>query len=371
MNGIGELVGKILWKISGPGSFTKYQTNWPIDFSERNKEEVNTLFSLKKIDDHPFYVMRYDGDYGLDAYLKKGTGILKDRWSAKWSCNCFAVKNSDNKCMMGRNFDFVKGPLLLLYTSPPGRNASVSMVNINLLGYSLKENLEGESTERKRNLLFAPYIPFDGMNEYGVTIGEMTVFGVKSLISSEKVTITSLELIRIVLDYAKTVKEAVELIKRYNIYFPFRQTLHYLIADPSGDSVIIEFIDGQMQVVPRNNESFQIATNTLAYGNDEVFKKKFDQYRYTGKIHNDQMGKSYYRYAVAREFLEKYSLGMNSNDAMQLLKKMADVYEHMLLSPCPNQWSIVYDMHSGEIQIAVGRKYNQIKNFKLKLKDNE
>lgn len=34
--------------------------------------EIRTLVSLKKVDDHPMYTMTYYGDYGFDEFLKTG-----------------------------------------------------------------------------------------------------------------------------------------------------------------------------------------------------------------------------------------------------------------------------------------------------------
>ena len=70
--------------------------------------------------------------------------------------------------------------------------------------------------------------------------------------------------IRLVLDNAATVEEAVELLRNNNIYFSRDIECHYLIADASGHSVIVEFYDSELQVVEPEND-YQIASNFIAY----------------------------------------------------------------------------------------------------------
>lgn len=53
----------------------------------------------------------------------------------------------------------------------------------------------------------------------------------------------------LVLDKAATVEEAIELLKQYNIYFSGGIECHYLIADASGHSVIVEYVNQELCVV--------------------------------------------------------------------------------------------------------------------------
>lgn len=58
---------------------------------------------------------------------------------------------------------------LLIHTAPDDGCESVSMVNLEHMGYG-SENYPDEFIARMA-LLFAPYCPVDGMNEKGVAIG--------------------------------------------------------------------------------------------------------------------------------------------------------------------------------------------------------
>ena len=61
---------------------------------------------------------------------------------------------------------------------------------------------------------------------------------------AKKVTLDSLEIIRLLLDNATEVDEALAFFDDYNIDWGSGPPVHYLIADASGDSAVVELIDG-------------------------------------------------------------------------------------------------------------------------------
>lgn len=62
------------------------------------------------------------------------------------------------------------------------------------------------------------------------------------------------------LSKCKTVKEAVDFLKDYNISSGFNDYL--LFADVSGDSIVIEWIDDKMKIIVKEEDkNYQIATN--------------------------------------------------------------------------------------------------------------
>ena len=56
----------------------------------------------------------------------------------------------------------------------------------------------------------------------------------------DNITLNTTTAIRLVLDKAATVEEAIELLKQYNIYFSWDIKCHYLIADAGGQSAEYE-----------------------------------------------------------------------------------------------------------------------------------
>ena len=228
-------------------------------------DAARTLASLARIDDYPLYVMRYYGDYGFASYLqnvdRREASRLSGVEAPTWGCTTFAALNGDGEYLLGRNFDWYNHMALLVYTDPSDGYASVSMVDLSYLDF-----VPGDTSESNmRQLLRAPYWPFDGMNEAGVAVGMMAVPHAEGGDDPAKPTIGSLAAIRLVLDYAQDVAEAVTLLSGYNVDFGGGPPVHYLVSDANLESVVIEFVDHEMKVFPCD-QPWQVATNFVITG---------------------------------------------------------------------------------------------------------
>lgn len=258
------------------------------------RHELKTLSTLKE-EDVGVYSMIYDGDYGFDEFLEigaksdadieafvtkrllKGISIAFNVSDA--GCTAFVSKNEEGDIIYARNFDFLYAPFLQVYTVPDNGYASVSTVNLSFAGYG-EDNLPSSGISFNNFLtLAAPYLPFDGMNEKGVCIALLAVPEVQMTDDPDKVTLNTTTAIRLVLDKAASVDEAVELLKKYNIYFSGDVTCHFLLADAAGKSVIVEYYDGGLQVVESDTD-YQIASNFVAYQGLNIGEgfTEFDRY---------------------------------------------------------------------------------------------
>ncbi|MGD8466330.1 MAG: hypothetical protein PVI09_20930, partial [Anaerolineae bacterium] len=143
--------------------------------------QISTLSSLQQVDDYPLYVMHYQGDYeSLVAQWqdRARVDVMEPAASlAGWACSLFAALGDEGAMLYGRNFDWRFSPGLLLFTEPPDGYASVSMVDIEYLGFGAgnAENLADREPEDLQDLLYAPWLPFDGMNETGLAVGMAAV----------------------------------------------------------------------------------------------------------------------------------------------------------------------------------------------------
>ncbi|MEE0866663.1 MAG: C45 family peptidase [Clostridia bacterium] len=311
------------------------------------RNELKTLFSLKKLDDYGMYSMKYSADYGFDEFLKQGAKSDKDieafvtkrllkglpiKISVTDSgCTAFVVKNEDSDIIFARNFDFEYAPSMQLYTNPDNGYSSVSTVNLAFSGYS-KENLPANGISFNNFLtLAAPYLPFDGMNEKGVTMALLAVPEVQIKNDTNKITLNTTTAIRLVLDKAANVDEAIELLKKYNIYFSGDVYCHYLIADGSGKSVIVEYYDNELQVI-ENNKEYQIASNFIAY-NDLNIGEGYTEFD---------------RYDKVKQKIEENQNYLPNEDAVKLLNEIG-VYDFDGSDRL--QWSVIYNItkHSGKI----------------------
>jgi len=308
-----------------------------------DRSPLRSLLTFRQVDDYPLYVMHLYGDYHFDNWLETGTQAdaavpFGPRPTAeRWACTCFSAFGQPGQSILGRNFDWYTHPTLLLFTHPRHGYDSVSMVDISYLGFDTDE----PSWSDRLRLLDAPYWPFDGLNERGLAVGMMAVPSAQAGNDSGKVTIDSLAAIRLLLDKAQSVDEALSLLGKYNIDWASGPPLHYLIADARGNSAVVEFVDGEMKVL-RSERPWQVATNFVLSGySPERARLQCD------------------RYATAYETLEQAQGRLSQDEAMALL---ADVSQPSTI------WSVVYDMKSGQIAVAMGHDYVQVHRFELGMK---
>jgi hypothetical protein len=299
-------------------------------------DDAETLQSLEKVDNYPFFVMHYTGDYEYPQLS------LSSQQKPQFACSLFANLREVDDLFYGRNFDWDYSPALLLFTDPSDGYASVSMVDLTFLGINPVDSssLQDLPLTERTELLTAPSMPFDGMNEYGLTIGMAAVpdeFQDDASFDSSRPTIGSIGIIREVLDHARNVEEAVTIFQGFNIDFRGGPPIHYLIADPSGRAILIEFYQGEM-VLLYNDSPWHIATNHL---------------RCTAEGDGGCM-----RYRTLALRLSQAQDPLDSIHAMQLLSAV---------DQDNTQWSSVYDMTSGDVHIAIGRNYETIYNFHLDL----
>ena len=306
--------------------------------AEHSDPILETLGSLEQVDDYPLYTMHYVGPYqrARDLATDESTRAAK---SPAWGCSLFTTFADPENGLFGRNFDWQYSPALLLFTDPPDGYASVSMVDIAYLGFGDEKavGITDLPAEERRALLDAPFLPFDGMNEQGLTIGMAAVSPGNMVPDSDKETIGSLGIIRQMLDRAATVDEAIAIMEDYNVDMGDGPPIHYLIADARGDAALVEYYKGEMVVTP-NESSWHLATNFLRAQADE-----------TGSH-------SCWRYDTIGERMAETDGNLSTQDAMDLL---ADVSQ-------PNtEWSIVYGIDSGDISVVMGREYENAHTFRL------
>jgi len=322
--------------------------------------ELRSLASLKVIDDYPMYRMTYYGDYGFDEFLK--SGAKSDRDIEKFvtkrllkglpininvtgaGCTAFVTKNDKGDTIFARNFDFTYTPSLQLWTNPKNGYASISTVNLSFAGYS-KDNLPLPIKMKSFLALAAPYLPFDGMNEKGVSIALLAVPEAHLRTDDNKITLNTTTAIRLVLDKAANVDEAIEILRKYNIYFSGDIECHYLIADSSGKSVIVEYWNGELQVV-KSDKSYQIASNFIAYNGLNI-----------GEGYTE-----FERYDAVKKAIEENHGSLTQEQTIDLLAQVG-VYE--TTGEDKLQWSVVYNLTDLDGYCFVNRKKENVKEFKL------
>lgn len=322
----------------------------PADGAEGfSAEQVATLGSLEKVDDYPLYTMHYYGPYDEASTLGGGdwtttapaAGASVTATQPAWACSLFAALGDADSMVYGRNFDWQFSPAVLLFTDPPDGYASVSMVDIAYLGFD--QDTAAAVTDlplaERGALLEAPFWPFDGMNQRGLAVGMAAVPPGQPPPDPNKDRIGLLVVIREILDHAATADEAAVILQSYNIDMEGGPDIHYLIADPSGRSILIEFYAGETVIIP-NETPWQLATNFLRASVSEPAEA------------------GCWRYDKVSRQLEEAEGRLGPAEALDLLSEV---------SVAGTQWSVTYQMSTLTVSVVMDRRYSSPHTFPLGL----
>ena len=293
---------------------------------------------VTQIDDYPLFTLHYSTDYKFDEYLKTGyipRYTFNNSSSKYFSCTCFSAFG-ENSRLFSRNYDWAKhATYFIVFTDPLNGYSSVSTVDLSFFNYNHSESPAFSDNQNTLRLL--PYFPFDGMNEKGVAVGMNALSSANSPYDPNKVTIGELQMIRLVLDYASSTTEAISLIQQYNIRVE-EPPIHYLIADSSGHSVIIEFVNGEM-ITMENTNPWQVTTNFIITG--------------SAAPHNAPC----WRYSTTYETLSTNNGVSSESDVVNLLQSV---------SVSGTRWSNVFNLKTGGMQITIGRNYENPHRFSIR-----
>lgn len=292
-----------------------------------------TLASLRQVDDHPLFTMTYYGAYDLNLPETP----VADQTTPGWACSLFVTFADPAQPIFARNFDWQQAPALLLFTDPPNGYASVSMVDISYLGYDESSLDKLQSFAGQQDLLYAPRIPFDGMNEHGLVVGMAAVDPTAIPNDPRKPTIGSLRIIRLMLDRARTVGEALAVFQQYNVDFSGGPPIHYLVADQEGQSAVIEYKEGELRVT-HSDGPWQVATNFYLADSTAAQRQADRRYNRLDTMLTEATGQASF------------------SEAMTML---ADVAQHH------TRWSIVYGIKSGAVWLATSKRYETVHEFQL------
>ena len=233
--------------------------------------ELTTLASFQKLSDRDeahrdgaVYQINFSGDYSFDEFLSQGgasndaelisfitrsitKGIIPMHIkTSSIACSAFTADTQSGDRVFGRNYDFSATNTAIDYTNPgEGRHASYSTIDLSFLGLDADKDVE--TIGQKFLTLAAPYVPLDGINDAGVACGIFMSYqgegkGTPTDTQTDRPDITSTTLLRLILDYADSVEDAVALAQQYDLHDSASSCFHYMVADSTGRSAILEWV---------------------------------------------------------------------------------------------------------------------------------
>lgn len=326
-------------------------------------ERVNRITPTSEIQEleEGLSAVRYDGDSGFDEFLAQG-GASSDREVVEYlanhllsgtdlgdllggifGCSTIAVQSPEGDALFGRNFDWENCEAMVVEFHPENGYASLSTVNMDFI----TENVGGGMVGRALRLdevktLAALYAPLDGMNEAGLAVS-VNMIQDSAVIeqNTDKPDLTTTTAIRLLLDRAGSVEEALELLDSYDLHSSMGMMVHFAIADSTGRSVAVEYVDKE-----------RIVTETPVLTNF---------YLAEGEKQGIGTEQSHERYDILMNQLEETpQMGMEEvRDALDSVSK--DNFGEF----ASTEWSVVMNLSAGEARYYHRETYSQNYTFRL------
>ena len=245
---------------------------------------VKGAMSTEKIDDGLYYI-EYKGDDGFDALMEKGGFETADQLAsyameflskghykpevktgnANFGCSALTVKTPDGGVLMGRNFDFPSAVGVIMHTIPDRGYESITTFNVEFYGFG--EDYKPEGFANQYLALAGLFLALDGINEKGFAMADLMAGD--SIVTNQRTNkpdLTTTGAIRYLLNNAANVDEALDLLKGIDMHSDIGSAHHFAMADASGKSVVVEYVDNQMVVV----ESPAVANHYLCEAKHNV-----------------------------------------------------------------------------------------------------
>ncbi len=321
------------------------------------REEIATILSIKQIDDYGLYEIHVQNDYVLDELVAAGgastdseltgfligeilNGLPLEFNVPDFGCSTFQVKNEQGEWIFARNYDLDPVPSMVVFTEPEDGYKSIAIANANVIGV---EANQGDLTLMQKAMsLAAPYAMMDGMNEAGLSIGVLLIKDEATNQVSDKPDLTTTSMMRLVLDKAANVEEAIALFEAYDMHASANASYHFQVVDSNGNSAVIEYVDNEISVIRKNEGEHQYLTNFLI--TEEVYG----------------FGKGHDRYEVLETTINEKDGIMNEDEAMDLLKAVSQTD-----GDSTTQWSAVYNNTNKTVQIAINNNFDTIYEYSL------
>ena len=286
--------------------------------------------------------VRYEGDYGFDEFLSGG-GASSDRdvigyltenlpggldlgfLGEVFGCSTITVQNAGGHVLFGRNFDWNSCDAMIVISYPENAYASVSTVNMDFIRQGTKGVAGLALKADEVRTLAALYAPLDGMNEKGLAVSVNMIQDSATINQdTEKPDITTTTAIRLLLDKAGTVEEALELLGQYDMHASMGMMVHLAIADALGSSVVVEYIGNEMAV-----------TETPAVTNF---------YLTEGEKYGIGTKQSHERYEILMNYLKENKV-MSETEVRDALDRVSKDNFGEFES---TEWSIVFNLSEGK-----------------------
>jgi hypothetical protein len=255
--------------------------------------------------------------FTLHAYLLIGSSAFFIDHDTK-----ILAKNHDWKVGHGYIFKNIRGQLKFAYgwsgNNPASWTSKYGSITFNQFG---KE------------------FPSGGINEKGLVVEKLFLPNSVYPKFKDSPSISDLEWIQYQLDNFATVREVISHLENLNIY-PL-ESLQYMLADSTGDAVIIDFLNGKIGIHFRKQNHIVLTTESL--------KDSENYYLMNGDIQGKKLVSNFDRYV----HLNSNLLKTNGNDEFNPFELLSNIATD--IEPYKTQWSVVYNIDDLMLHFSSGR----------------
>lgn len=194
-----------------------------------------------------------------------------------------------------------------------------------------------------------------GMNEEGLYIGEMTLLGT-TWIKSYKPAFHHHFFMQYVLDNFSTTEEVVSMMDQIRIEGHCQW--HYFVADRSGNTAVIEFINGKMTIYQKERMPYKVLCN-------RAYEKEMKMIPGSDSAYNRMLASEYVskdlRFMYAARKLNEYDAAIDSSISAYVFSILKG------MNMGNNKWSVVYDLKNLSMYFRTskgpGIKYINFESF--------
>lgn len=335
--------------------------NREVTINDEIIDEVGTIEPRTQIDKiaNGLSTVRYDKDYGFEKFLEQGGAssdseviqFLTNNLSSKMSkvefnndlfgCSTLATKDANGNHLFGRNFDWYNCEALVVISNPEDSYSSISTVNTNFISASGTAKMMMNMSDEIKTIA-SLYAPLDGMNEKGFCISVNYIEDNSSINqNTNKPDITTTTAIRLLLNKASDVDDAIKILEQYDMHSSMNWMVHFAISDSKGNSKVVEYVNNEMRV-----------TDTTVVTNFYIDK---------GEKHGIGTQQSHERYEILTNTLSE-KLVMNMDDVKNALKSVCKAHWN---DGETTEWSIVFNQDTGEVHYYHKENYDKVYKFKI------
>ena len=335
---------------------TAGRVNGVADKTEKEPEVISVTGEKTELEDG-LSAVAFEGEDGFTEFLSQG-GALSDREVAEYlggrllsdlpgllfggnpfGCSTLSVQRRDGGYFFGRNFDWNTCSALIVSSRPAQGYASISTVNLDFIKAG---GVDISGLPDSVQAIIALYAPLDGMNEKGLAVSVNMIQDSDTIEqNTDKPDITTTTAIRLLLNRAADVEEAIFLLEQYDMHASMGMMVHFAIADADGRSVAVEYVNNEMTVTDT-----QIVTNF---------------YIAQGEKYGIGTSQSHLRYDILHEALNAEGV-MNAEEVRNALDSVSKDNFGEFES---TEWSIVMNQETKEMTYYHRENYDTGYTFRI------